>query len=104
MKIKGPLHSDKTSGTILDFLTFSRRRTLQLARWQKKQKDKKSAGQLEQREKFLRASLACRFMEQGEAILGVFLLGVNKNFWEEQLPDKGLTSYNFCIKEYLKNI
>lgn len=102
-KLGGPLLSEMASGSVADFLTFSKRKTGQQVRWQKKQKDVLTILRFTQRNKFLNASLACRFMEYGVAIYGVSLYGNEKDIYELAAKNKDLTGYNLCIKEYLND-
>jgi len=104
MKIKGPLLSEKASGTFADVATFSQTKHGQKARYQKKQTDKMSVAQLAQRANFEKASLACRFFDFGEAFFGVSLFGQDIADYNLAVQGKNLTGYNLCIKETLKQI
>jgi hypothetical protein len=104
MKIIGPLLSQKARGTVGDILTFSHRKEGQLARYQRKQRDVLTILRTEQRQKFENASLSCRFFEYGDAIYGVSLYGQEKSLYLEEAKKEGLTSYNVCIKYYIKKI
>jgi hypothetical protein len=104
MKVIGPLFSQKAHGTVGDILTFSKRREGQLARYQRKQKDVLTAPRAEQRQKFQNASFACRFFEYGEVIYGMALYGNNESFYLEEAKKQGLTGYNVCIKDYIKEV
>ena len=101
MKVEGPLLSERASGTISDVLTFSNRKTGQQARFQKKQKDVLTTPRLEQRSKFLNASLACRFFDYGVAIYGIALYGNEPEIYTSKAKNKHMTKYNACIKDYL---
>jgi len=104
MKIKGPLMSEKASGTFADVSTFSQRKTGQQARYQKKQQDKMSVAQLAQRADFEKASLSCRFFNFGEAFFGVALFGQDIADYNLAVQGKNLTGYNLCIKESIKEL
>jgi hypothetical protein len=99
MKTRGPLLSNEARGTIGPCLTFSKRRSGQQVRLQKKQKDKNSFLQREQRAAFEKASFACRFMDFGEAFFGVSIYGHEKVLYNEKAEKKDFTGYNLCIKE-----
>lgn len=101
MKIHGPLQSTEASGTIADVLTFSKRRTGQQARFQKKQDDVLTAPRVTQRGKFFNASLACRFMDYGVSFYGAAIYGAEKNIFDFDAKTEPLTGYNLCIKEFL---
>ncbi len=101
MKIQGPLQSEEARGSVGLFLTFSKRRTGQQVRFQRKQKDAESPGQIIQREKFLAASNSCRFMNYGDAFFGPTSFGVDTNFYNEKAKGKQVTGYNLCISEVL---
>lgn len=100
-KLSMPLCSYSASGTISHFLTFSNRNSGSQVRWQKKQKDNESANRLEQRRKFLSASLACRFYYLGVIIAGNGICGLeieDVNLEAEKLPMSG---YNLGIKKVI---
>ena len=101
-KITGPLFSENASGTIAGFLTFSKRSTGQQVRWQKKQKDAESAGQVAQRADFSTASVACRFFEYGVISFGAALFGAEKSIFDLAAKGKPVSGYNLCIDEFLK--
>jgi hypothetical protein len=104
MKVIGPLLSQEAKGTIGDVITFSKRKTGQMARYQRKQRDVLTISRTEQRQKFQNASLGCRFLEYGEAIFGVALFGNEKSLYLEEAKRQGLTPYNVCIKEYIEKV
>jgi len=99
MKAKGPLLSKEARGTAADVLTFSKRSTGQQVRFQRKQKDKNSALQQEQRADFLNASFACRFFDFGEAFFGASIYGHEKTPYDIAAKNENYTGYNLCIKE-----
>jgi len=100
-KITGPLFSENASGTIAEFLTFSKRRTGQQVRWQKKQKDAGSVGQVAQRADFSTASVACRFFEYGVLSFGAGIFGAEKSIFDLAAAGKSVSGYNLCIEEFL---
>lgn len=102
MKVHGPLLSQEAKGTISSFLTFSKRDSGQQARWQKKQKDRESDLQVEQRSQFLLASLSCRNFGYGAAIFGVSLFGNDIILYNDRAKDQNLSGYNLCIAEYIE--
>ena len=93
--------SESASGAIADFITFSKRPSGQQVRWQKKQTDAQSAGQVEQREKFLTASVACRYFGYGLVSYGAFVFGSEKSQFDDEAVGQNLTGYNLCISEFL---
>ncbi len=104
MKIKGPLQSQNASGMIGPRITFSKRSSGQQARFQKKQKDAKSAAQLSQRGKFENASLSCRFFEYGVAYFGISFFGIDENYYPSKAKAEKMTGYNICIKEAIADL
>jgi len=103
MKITGPLQSERASGTVAEFLTFSHRKSGQQCRFQKKQKDANTIGQIEQRAKFQVAICACNFMKYGEAVFGCALFGNDLSLYSTKAERKKITSQNQCVSEYLNN-
>ena len=103
MKIKAPLQSEAASGMIGPRITFSKRKSGQQARFQKGQKDARSASQISQREKFENASFSCRYREYGVAFFGITLFGLDENFYIEEAKGKPMSEYNFCISKALEN-
>lgn len=101
VKILQPLMSVNASGTILQFLTFSKRNSGNQVRWQNKQKDVISVDRTEQRRKFLSASLACRFFECGIAIPSASVCGLDIEDLNLAAFNKPLTGYNLGIKELI---
>ncbi|EKE18786.1 MAG: hypothetical protein ACD_9C00239G0006 [uncultured bacterium] len=75
MKIIGPLHSEKASGTFGDLLTFSERNTGAQVRFQKKQKDKITSARTEQRNKFLIAREMWHLHDFGKIEFGFNMAG-----------------------------
>lgn len=99
MKIKGPLMSQEAHGTIAGNITFSKRRSGQQARYQKKQSEPASVSQTAQQLLFLNASISCRNKEFGVAFFGISIFGVDDDFYNEESQGKKMSGYNLCIKE-----
>lgn len=95
--------SFEASGTVAGFLTFSKRRSGQQARWQRKQSVAPSSEQETQQAKFLNASIACRFFGYGLASYGALIYGSEKSLFDDEAGSKNLTGYNLCIQEFLSN-
>lgn len=75
VKLRGPLHSQSASGTIAGNLTFSRRKSGQQVRWQRKQKDVITAGRTAQRNKFLDCKDSWNLLDFGMQEFGFLMLG-----------------------------
>lgn len=78
MKIKGALHSDGASGTLGGVITFSQRQGLQIARFQRKQKDRITTARTAQRNKFLIAKEMWPLQDFGVVQFGFNLCGGQK--------------------------
>ena len=98
MKVLGALMSMEANGTLGGVLTFSKRASGQICRYQKKQKDANTSTQQAQREDFLIASVACRNMEYGERQYGANVYGASALEYEEKAEGKGMSGYNVCIQ------
>jgi len=101
MKVLGALMSMEAKGTLGGVLTFSKRASGQICRYQKKQTDANSVPQQEQRADFLIASVACRNMEYGDRQYGANIYGANAGDYELSAMDKMMSGYNICIQETL---
>lgn len=99
MRVSGPLFSKTASGSVVDVLTFSKRKSGQQVRFQRKQSYLASVEQLTQRSKFSAASVACRFFEFGELQFGACLFGNEAELYVGANGVRPLTSYNQCILE-----
>lgn len=91
----------QASGTIAQFLTFSKRLSGQQVRWQKKQNDVVTSERETQRAKFLSSSFASRFWQLGNAICGSVVCGNDVddvNLSAKSLP---LSGYNLSIKQII---
>lgn len=91
-KLTGPLMSQNASGSIGARLTFSRRKTGQQARFQRAQKDKKSVGQLRNREVYFEAVGDWQALPVAE-----------KEIYNKKAVGRGLTGFNLFVKDYYKN-
>jgi hypothetical protein len=101
MKIRGPLHSDKATGTIVDFLTFSLRKEGQLARYQAKQKDVLTSDRINQRNNFLSAIERWNTRDFGIAEFGFSFYGMNPEGFEQIAEGLNITGYNLFLKGFL---
>ncbi len=89
-KVKGPLGSLAARGSVGGVLTFSRRKTGQQVRFQRKQKDAQSPGQLAQRANYY------------EAVEGWNNLALEEQqAWGTLAVGKKMSGYNFYLKSYL---
>jgi hypothetical protein len=91
-KVKGPLFSLRASGKIGERLTFSERKTGHQARFQRKQKDRKSFEQLRNREVYFDAIGLWRKLSEEE-----------KNYWRRQAVGRSLSGFNLFVKNYYMN-
>ena len=92
-KIKGPLLSQRASGTIAERLVFSLRSSGQQARFQNKQKDVITDLRTTQRAYYLAAVSAWNLLNSSE-----------KQEWREQAVSKHYTGYNLFVKIYINNL
>lgn len=93
--------SMEAEGTVGDVLTFSRRASGQICRYQRKQTNAGNEAQVDQRENFLIASVACRGMEYGNRQYGACVYGGNVEDYNARAEGKEMSGYNLCIKEFL---
>jgi len=91
-KVKGPLFSLRASGKIGERLIFSERKTGHQARFQRKQKDRKSFEQFRNREVYFDAVGLWRKLSEEE-----------KNYWRRQAVGRSLTGFNLFVKNYYMN-
>lgn len=91
--------SEEASGTVGNLITFSKRKSGQQARYQRKQKDVITAPRTAQRDKFILASESCRFMGFGETIFGITIFGVDADYYNDRIKSKKMSVYNLCISE-----
>ncbi len=103
MKVQGPLFSLEAHGTIGDLLTFSKRRTGQQVRYQRKQKDAQSVDQVSHRAKFVSSSFACRFFNFGVAFYGSSIFGLSDEIYSGEAEGKTLSEYNLCVADNIPN-
>ena len=99
MKVETPLQSLEASGMVGPRITFSKRKSDQQVRFQRKQKDAKSNSQITQRQKFLNASLSCRYMAYGEAFFGISFFAASAERNNAEAVGKEMSGYNVCISE-----
>jgi len=103
MKVSQPLLSQSASGSVTPFLTFSKRKSGQQCRYQKRQINAASASQAVHRAKFSNAQCACDLMEYGVLFFGVALFGNELSLYSASVAGQNLTEKNQCIREYLNN-
>jgi len=101
-RIKSPFFSVSASGTIGKSLTFSKRRSFQQCRWQRKQKDSNTISQKSQRSLFLFAQEIIKYRDFGNCVFGFSLYGINKDGLKDQSLGKQMTWYNYIISKILK--
>lgn len=89
-KVKGPLGSLAAHGSVAGVLTFSVRKSGQQVRFQQKQKDAQSAGQLVQRADYLLAVKSWNEMSLED-----------KEVWKTLAVRKRMSGYNFYLKRVL---
>jgi hypothetical protein len=102
MKITGALHSDIAQGTVASILTFSKRKSGQVGRYQRKQKYTNSNAQNVVTSRFTSASLSCRTIGLGYYICGLFVCGGSVDSYDESARLKDVSGYNLCISEFIK--
>lgn len=93
--------SESASGTIGPFLTFSKRKTGQQCRLQKKQNYPATPNQSTQRAKFDKAFCACNYMSFGVLNFGVSIFGNELSLYTLFSNKRHITEQNQCISEYL---
>jgi len=91
-KIKGPLLSQTASGKIAERLVFSLRTTGQQVRYQRSQKDTKTAPQIQQRGIYQEAVQAWNELTDEVKIE-----------WISEAKTQQLTGYNLFMQNYLGN-
>jgi len=89
-KTKGPLFSEAAHGTTANLLTFSKKKTVNICRYQRKQKDAQSAAQIAQRAKYQDGITAWKALTDEE-----------KAEYTAAGAAVGLSGYNYFLKEYL---
>ena len=92
-KVHGPLFSNSASGSIAETLTFSKKRTGQQVRIQRKQKDVITSLRIVQRSLYSEALSEWRSF-------GLLL----KGSYEVEAYPKKITGFNLFIKKYLLNL
>jgi len=101
MKVKGPLFSSTARGTISDVLTFSKRKSGQQVRFQRKQKDVITALRTVQRAKFIDAVERWNTKDFGIAQFGFSFFGMDSVGFEKKGTKQNITGYDFFIKDFL---
>jgi len=89
-KSKGPLFSENASGSVTPVLTFSLRNSGQQVRYQRKQKDKITAGRIPVRANYAVAVSAWNFMSDDE-----------KSAWDSSASGLHMTGYNLFVKSFV---
>jgi len=89
-KTKGPLFSLEARGTIADALTFSKRKSGQQVRFQRKQKDVLTAGRIAHRAEYSAAVL-----------LWNYLSSTQKLWFKTAVRGIAMTPFSLFIKNYL---
>lgn len=89
-KVHGPLFSIEAHGSIAHVLTFSKRRTGQQVRYQRKQKDYTNAARTAVRAAYAAAVSAWNDLEEDM-----------KEFYRQRSVSLDITGYNFFVKLYL---
>ena len=103
MKVIAPLMSKSASGSVLDVLTFSKKKTGQMCRFQRKQKSPGNAKQAPQRADFKIAICACNYLDYGVCFFGVAIFGNQLSLYTAEANRKKITEQNQCVSEFLNN-
>ena len=93
MKVIFPLFSKSAAGTIADVLTFSKRKSGQQCRYQKRQKDVITAPRSSIRADYQKAVAAWGALSE-----------VQQEVYVERAANLHYTGYNLFIKEYLDGL
>lgn len=96
-----PLMSESAKGTIGGVLTFSVRGSGQQVRFQRKQKNAPSAGQLAARSVYADACLAWYLMEYGVAQYGEVQYGDSVDFNNALAEGEGMSGFNIFVQDYI---
>lgn len=91
-KTKGPLFSTKAHGTVSNILTYSTRKSQNIVRHQRKQKDAQSASQLAVRATYQDAITAWKALTEEE-----------KEQYNETAGPLHMSGYNYFLQQYLLN-
>ena len=92
VKVTAPLLSEKASGSVGVFLTFSERKSGSQVRFQKKQKDRQSEAQQDQRSWYLEAVAGWNELD-----------GVGKANYNARAKTLIMTGFNLYIKEFVSS-
>jgi len=96
-----PLMSESAQGTIGGVLTFSVRGSGQQVRYQRKQKNAPSAGQLVARGVYADACLAWKALEFGTIQFGDFYFGDSEEFNNGLAEGEGMSGFNIFVQDYI---
>ena len=96
-----PLMSESARGSIADVLTFSVRGSGQQVRYQKKQKNEPSAGQLVARGVYADACEAWRAQEFGEIQFGDHFFGDSEEFNNGLAEGEEMSGFNIFVQYYI---
>ena len=100
-KVILPLMSESAKGSIADVLTFSVRGSGQQVRYQRKQKNEPSAGQLTARAVYADACLSWRALEFGVIQFGDFYFGDSEEFNNGLAVGEGMSGFNIFVQDYI---
>jgi len=101
MKVKSPLFSNEARGSLSEALTFSKRRSGQQVRYQKKQRDVVTAARTAQRALFLDSVERWNTRDYGIFQCGFSFFGMDIDQFEKKGTELHMTGYNFFIKDFL---
>ena len=96
-----PLMSQSAQGTIGGVLTFSVRGSGQQVRFQRKQKNEPTAGQLAARAVYADACVAWFLMEFGVIDFGDFQFGDSQDFHNALAVGEGMSGFNIFVQDYI---
>ncbi|MFA5359230.1 MAG: hypothetical protein WC310_05465 [Patescibacteria group bacterium] len=103
MKVIAPLMSKTASGSIGNVLTFSKKKSGQMCRFQRKQKSSESVNQAPQRAAFLNAISICNNMDFGVLFFGISFFGNQLSLYTAEAEKRHITEQNQCASEILNN-
>lgn len=101
MKLTAPLFSVSASGSIRDTLTFSKRKTCNQVRFQRKQKDVITAPRTAQRLKFIDGVYFWNHREYGDFEYGWGFYGIDPDGFELLAAPLHMTGYNLFLSGVL---
>lgn len=103
MRVIAPLMSKTASGSVRDVLTFSKKKTIQICRFQRKQKSPGTSQQAPQRADFSFAVCACNHYGYGASFYGATFYGLEMALFTAEAERRGITEPNQCVSEILNN-